>query len=313
VLPPKLNSILYFTESEMKLLDGTTIQTSGVARRQRAQQTFEALQKELKGKCCEFTYNDWRWALSIVTSRQVDLLDEKQQPFSTVVPYFDFFNHADSKEEKWSFGYKAENKFFHAETIKSVRKGFQVFQFYGPFSNAWLLMDYGFMIEDNSFSSVVVEPKYLGINPDDDLFEFKKKLIKEYINKPDKLLIMKNSVSQELLSAAQIIIGTEEDFKDGKLVKNYGAMTDFLMAQFFQAVLGHKLQQYPNTLKEDEDMMKTSIYTGMSARARMAIALRVEEKRLLQFLIEVFAKKEQKYVQMAKQKLAEEDKQHDEL
>jgi len=212
-----------------------------------------------------------------------------------VIPYFDFFNHADFKEEKWSWGYKAEHKFFHVSAIRSVKKGHQIYQFYGPYPNSKLLLDYGFILDSNSFDSVEVEPVYFGVNPEDELFSLKERIVSEIREKPEKLLVMKNSLSQELLEAAHAINGEKEDFtEDGKLVKKIGPIVDFFMGQYFQAVLNHKLQQYPTTLQEDEDLMKTTIYTGMSNRAQMAIAVRAEEKRILHSLVDIYAKKEQK-------------------
>jgi len=140
---------------------------------------------------------------------------------------------------------------------------------------------------------VQFEVKYLGIDPKDELYETKERLLAEIRADPEKLLIMKDSMSSELFSAAQIINGDVDDFtEDGKLEKQLNPVIDFYIGQYFQAVLGHKLEQYPNTLKEDEDLMRTTVYTGMSARAQMAIAVRAEEKRILHNIVDFYAKKE---------------------
>src|SRR5690242_8338278 len=61
---------------------------------------------------------------------------------------------------------------------------------------------------------------------------------------------MMDSISQELLEAAQIITGDAESFTpEGKLIKKSDPFTDFFMGQYFQVVLGHKLESYPTTLK----------------------------------------------------------------
>jgi hypothetical protein len=64
---------------------------------------------------CDVGLNDWRWSLSVVRSRQIEvsnarsysvsyfalkLLDSSSNKFVTVIPFFDFFNHIDSTDEK---------------------------------------------------------------------------------------------------------------------------------------------------------------------------------------------------------------------
>jgi len=296
ILPKRLNNILYFTEPELRHLDGSPIKEQALLIRTQAQYTFQILEKlfeEKQDKLCKITYNDWKWASSIVTSRKIELIDEHSKKFTTLIPYFDFFNHADFDEEKWSWGYKSDHKFFHVSAIKAVKKGHQIYQTYGPYCNAQLLIDYGFILPKNSYNSVQFEVKYLGIDPKDELYETKERLLDEIRANPEKLLIMKDSMSSELFSAAQIINGDVDDFtEDGKLEKQLNPVIDFYIGQYFQAVLGHKLEQYPNTLKEDEDLMRTTVYTGMSARAQMAIAVRAEEKRILHNIVDFYAKKE---------------------
>ena len=62
---------------------------------------------------------------------------------------------------------------------------------------------------------------------------------------------MKNSVTQELLTAARIINGGIDDFsEDGQYyIGKPDLLTDIFVGKWFQAVCSHKLEQYPQTLK----------------------------------------------------------------
>jgi len=112
----------------MKLLEGSPIYVRAQKRREHLVKVGVLLQKafeQINQEVCQFDLEDWRWANSIVDSRVIDLLDEDDHRFSTVIPFFDYFNHMDNKLEKFSWGYKAEHKFFHAEASRRLKRGEQ--------------------------------------------------------------------------------------------------------------------------------------------------------------------------------------------
>lgn len=83
-------------------------------------------------------------------------------------------------KKKYSWGYKAANKFFHVEAFVSTKKGEQLFQPYGQSSNGHLLLDYGFIEPNNPFDSVLVEHTYFGIDPQDVVHDWKLAKILEF-------------------------------------------------------------------------------------------------------------------------------------
>jgi hypothetical protein len=75
--------------------------------------------------------------------------------------------------------------------LKAFKKGEEVVRSYGEFSNGKLLEQYGFILEQNSHESVLIEPKYLGIDPEDPLESVKNALIEEYRTQKYKIVVLK--------------------------------------------------------------------------------------------------------------------------
>jgi len=226
-----------------------------------------------------------------------------------------FFNHV-GNSDKYSWGYSPEYKFFHSEALRNYHIGEEVYQFYGHLANWELLLEYGFILDDNSYDSILVNKSYLGNDPEDPVLELKEKLLRPYIeHKSGELLLFKNNaISKELLTASQIINSGEEDFIDGKLgPKTY--ITDYYMSIWFQAIYGEKLMRFPTALVDDLETMRTSAFTAMSLKAQMAFQLRVEEKQTLTDAIHFWSKYEQRLYEesIAEAKEEEESKNKQEL
>jgi len=245
-----------------------------------------------------------------VTSRKIELIDEQKAPFTAVIPFFDYFNHMDSTQDKWTWGYRTV---FHTEALKNFKKGEQVYQFYGEYPNSKFLEQYGFIIEPNSFDSVLVETAYLGVDPDDPLISQKKKLIEPYRKKGNSLKILVNGVSQHLMEAASILMAEETDFDStGKLKQRLSFGAELNVARWYQAVCNHKLEQFANSLEEDEALVQSPQFETMSNRLQMAIKVRMNEKKILHEVLEAFAAKEQRMIRAA-QKVSGNKEQHEDL
>jgi len=233
-------------------------------------------------------------------------LDEDDHRFSTVIPFFDYFNHMDNKLEKFSWGYKAEHKFFHAEASRKLKRGEQAFVFYGAFSNSKLLESYGFILEPiNEHDSVLFETHYFGVDPEDPFYQKKQEMLKDLLTekREERLLLMRNvSMTQDLYDAVRVVNAQEEDFlADGrKLARKPSLLTEFFIAKWFQAVCLHKLQRYPTSLEEDEEQMRLSIFTAMSERSQMAIKVILGEKKILRETLEYFTRKEHELLQASR-------------
>lgn len=65
---------------------------------------------------CALDYDEWKWAVALVKSRSITLVDENGNKFVTVIPFFDFFNHVASTDEKVLFRVYGSVNSFHGVT-----------------------------------------------------------------------------------------------------------------------------------------------------------------------------------------------------
>lgn len=56
----------------------------------------------------------------------------------------------------------------------------QLSQFYGPYSNSKLLLEYGFILDNNPYNSLTIEPEYLGVDPEDEIAAVKEEHLQPY-------------------------------------------------------------------------------------------------------------------------------------
>jgi len=251
-----------------------------------------------------------------VNSRKVTLLNNQRKQFTAIVPFFDFFNHIFNNNDKWSYGFKAENKFFHVESFTSVKEGEEILLPYGHFSNLDLLLDYGFILDDEKADIVYVEPSFFGANPDDPLFDHKDPIVAQYKEKKsDKLFFSSGlSMSQELLEVVRVINAIDEDFTpEGTLKRQVDILTEFDCARWFQAIITYKLEQYPTSLKEDKELLSSENFNKLSNKSKISIKLRIGEKKILSSVLEYFTKRQQKIIELVKKSLKKDEKPHDEL
>lgn len=115
---------------------------------------------------------------------------------------------------------------------------------------------------------------------------------------------MKTSISKDLQTASQIVNGGPEDFDENdQLIESVRSpVTQLYSSVWHQAILRHKISQYPETLEEDEEFERTSVFSALSRRARMAVKVRMEEKRILHQMLRYFSQVEQRLRQSAKPK-----------
>ncbi|KAH7476941.1 Actin-histidine N-methyltransferase [Phytophthora ramorum] len=110
---------------------------------------YSQVYQHLFGRNNEFVNPEaFFWAISILMSRATSGQD---QPF-TLIPFFDWFNHADNGDECVQ-GFDPQ-KGFTVHTAKSYEPGEQLFINYGNHGNLRLLRNYGFTLPDNPYDVV---------------------------------------------------------------------------------------------------------------------------------------------------------------
>ncbi len=200
-------------------------------------------------------------------------------------------------------------------------------QHYANLGNGQLLVDYGFTIPQNPDTTVNIPPEYFGIAPEDPWFDQKTELLEPLLSRyhiffdsrnvirKSELLITKTAISENLITAARIVVSSIDDFEDEemtKLKKKASVTTEFELSRWFRGVIDHILsvlfgfanlifQKYSTTLEDDEKYTKSSIFTGSSVRSQMAIEVRMEEKQILQSCEKLWARKQNAIFEAVKQ------------
>eukprot|EP00041_Stephanoeca_diplocostata_P029746 m.886023 g.886023 ORF g.886023 m.886023 type:complete len:553 (+) comp23623_c1_seq8:168-1826(+) len=187
-LPATYSTPLYYSMEELKVLQASAVydQIAGLYRNVVRQYAY--LYKALKDKemqkalglasAMEFTFEDYRWAVSAVMTRQNRIpingagADGGGPTFAlALIPLWDMINHDN--------GYVTSRHDPAAQqtecsAMADVEAGEQIFMFYGERPNAELLVYSGFVMQDNPHDYMVIK---LGIGKNDPLAALKQQLL----------------------------------------------------------------------------------------------------------------------------------------
>jgi histone-lysine N-methyltransferase SETD3 len=98
--------------------------------------------------------DDFRWARMCVGSRSFGLgIDGKDA--TVLVPFVDMVNHAPGPNTRWD--YDPEGQAFYLIAQRAYQPGEEVCSSYGQRPNGYLLLHYGFCIDDNDADEAVLE------------------------------------------------------------------------------------------------------------------------------------------------------------
>ena len=106
-----------------------------------------------------FLFNDFRWAVSCVVSRQNPLPSNALGPTTNtlaLIPIFEMLNH---KPGSSTASYVASDKMAIIESSCEYEKDEEIFMVYGNRPNRELLIYSGFVLNDNEFNNVIVRLK----------------------------------------------------------------------------------------------------------------------------------------------------------
>jgi len=85
---------------------------------------------------------EYRWAVSVVSTRQNNILNDNGEPQLALIPIMDFLNHQYGGE---CIHYDLDRKEVECKTMKDIEKNEQIFMFYGKRTNAEYLIHNGFV------------------------------------------------------------------------------------------------------------------------------------------------------------------------
>jgi len=151
VMPRTLSLPLFWEMEDLAQLQGTS--SYGAAIQQvvnTIMQYFhirQAMQSQNMRKPLQcFTFEEYRWAVGIVMSRQ-NLIPVNGTPQITLVPLWDMINH---DEGVFTTYYHSEDELTQCTAMRPFAAGEQIYMYYGPRPNSMFLQYQGFLFPRNA-------------------------------------------------------------------------------------------------------------------------------------------------------------------
>ncbi|GAB1597643.1 actin-histidine N-methyltransferase-like [Argonauta hians] len=296
-LPKTYNTTLYFTPEELKLLKGSPVLTEAFNNYKRIARQYAYFYKLFQnnhyaGKFPlreSFTYDDYRWAVSTVMTRQNQIPSSNgNQMINALIPFWDMCNHCNGQ---LSTDFDLAENLGKCYAMENFQKGDQVFIFYGRRPNSELLLHNGFVYMENSFDSYAIK---LGVSKSDPLYALKSEVLARLLMTPSKTFQLSagsKPVSKELLSFLQVVCMKQEELQERFTGEN---STDLLSQmgneesiasqenemkvwQFLATRVKLLFKTYASTVEEEELLSNNT----MTERAKLSLQMITCEKKIL--------------------------------
>ncbi|XP_058798378.1 actin-histidine N-methyltransferase isoform X2 [Phymastichus coffea] len=296
ILPRKYNTILYMNKEEMFLLKGSpSFEKSLKHCRSIVRQYayfYRLFQNDngLVGSLLKnyFTYEQYRWAVSTVMTRQ-NLIPDKNgsEMVYSLIPMWDMCNH---QEGRITTDFDLESNHCKCYAMKKFRKDDQIFIYYGSRSNLEFFLYSGFIYFENKNDNF---PIRLGLSKSDALYTKKATLLSkmgipvngEYILHPGsnplsdllikylKIFCMDQNEIDHYLSDESLSGLTDIEFISEKKIDK--RILDFLITRLKLLAMKYVIKT-ENTQKIEADTRPCKT---------VAVQLRMSEEKIIQRLI----------------------------
>eukprot|EP00742_Colponemidia_sp_Colp-10_P004263 GILJ01004548.1.p1 GENE.GILJ01004548.1~~GILJ01004548.1.p1 ORF type:complete len:447 (-),score=75.82 GILJ01004548.1:54-1394(-) len=282
LLPRRVEVPLYFSEDELQLLKGSTLLKEIQQEGAQLDKKFEFLQKRIFEKYPRvflkdiYTKENYVWATAILNSRSIWINGRRH-----LIPLLDMINCMEGPDPTRVHFTRRNDTANTADTKASWRfqAGEQVFENYGQ-SNRNYFQYHGFVLSPNSHDCVDVPFTFL--KDDDPHYSIKNTLLRQIgINALSKGFCLNGrNIPSDLIGAMRIVHSKGPELSGNLDVPNTAsAKKDIAVYKHIKTVCRERLNGYPTTAQEDEDLLASD---SLSARQRSAILFRLSEKRLLQ-------------------------------
>jgi len=230
------------------------------------------------------TYEQWKYAFVSVASRGFSIeIDGKVG--TVLVTMADLFNHDPQLDYNSTWSFNQEKKQFEIKSLADVPAGEQVFINYGTKSNGELLLNYGFVLDNNKDDVIVVS---VALDDDSPYFDIRNEMLHKL--NASELAFGKDQISGELLAAWRVLMIEDsvilEDEKMRQKILNkesVGLDYDYLTMLGANVFCEMLLQGYPTSLPEDVELLEEG---GLTDNARNALILTSNEKIIIFSIIQ---------------------------
>ncbi|KAG8561533.1 hypothetical protein GDO81_015380 [Engystomops pustulosus] len=298
-LPSEYDTPLYFQEEEVQYLQSTQAihdvfsQYKNTARQYayfyKVIQTHPNANKlPIKDA---FTFDDYRWAVSSVMTRQNQIPTEDGSRVTlALIPLWDMCNHTNGLI---TTGYNLEDDRCECVALQDFKEGEQIYIFYGTRSNAEFVIHNGFFFENNAHDRVKIK---LGVSKSDRLYAMKAEVLARAgipTSSVFALHITEPPISAQLLAFLRVFCMSEEELKE-HLIGDHAIDKIFTLGNsefpvswdneiklwtFLEARASLLLKTYRTTVQDDKQLLDSG---ELSLHAAMGVKLRLIEKEILE-------------------------------
>jgi histone-lysine N-methyltransferase SETD3 len=230
-----------------------------------------------------FTFDDFQWAECVVMSRQnrIPALSGAGDGVLALIPGWDMCNYGAGRISTMYNPAAHASEFF---AMDATPKGTQVRVFYGERPNSQLALYQGFVAQDNAHDVLVVP---VVLDEADALYKLRKLLLgKRGFSTPsqDFAISCTGELSRALRDYCRLACVDKADAEfvlknaDAEIVSPRNEIAALeLLIRVLQAVA----EAYPTTLEQDEALLASKEGAALTPRQRLAVLMRMAEKRLL--------------------------------
>eukprot|EP01119_Soliformovum_irregulare_P006932 TRINITY_DN19342_c0_g1_i1.p1 TRINITY_DN19342_c0_g1~~TRINITY_DN19342_c0_g1_i1.p1 ORF type:complete len:453 (-),score=115.86 TRINITY_DN19342_c0_g1_i1:84-1442(-) len=293
VLPEasEMNNILFWKNSDIKKLEGSPLHKRALDRKAEVKLRYDFMKSTVFRPYAQMwdpepTEDQYKWAVSIVRSRNLsirdDIWDAESVKQPALIPYLDMFRHVpltdDMSLEVYTWNVEAEQ--MEVKTNASIKSGQEIFISLGEKANSELLDFHGYIIEDNANDCVHLEVELMS---DDPLVTTKRVIYQTSMIEPAKVKMMNTGITTELLRAVRAVTVIQDEIHNDMLMGgvgdwSLGPRSDIAIANYISTYCRKAYFDYPNKMEEDE---AEAMDPELPERYRMAAKIRTEERNIL--------------------------------
>uniref|UniRef100_A0A8C7LMN9 protein-histidine N-methyltransferase n=1 Tax=Oncorhynchus kisutch TaxID=8019 RepID=A0A8C7LMN9_ONCKI len=241
-----------------------------------------------------FTFDDYRWAVSSVMTRQNQIPTEDGSRVTlALIPLWDMCNHTNGLI---TTGYNLEDDRCECVALQDYKENEQIYIFYGTRSNAEFVIHNGFFFQENAHDRVKIK---LGVSKSERLYAMKAEVLARAGIPSSSIFALHCSdppISTQLLAFLRVFCMTEEELKD-YLVGEHAINKVFTLGNtefpvswdneiklwtFLETRAALLLQTYKTSSQDDQCVLENP---DLSFHSRVAIQLRLAEKQILEKVV----------------------------
>lgn len=322
--------MLLMTQEELSHLKGSFAYETALELKERSSVAYQLLHKELFSleevevltECTSLSETSWNWAMATVLGRSdrfVDLAikkEEDRQPFSVVIPYFDFIGYYPTAG---GLSGRTKEGVYHAEL--EYHEHMEVFRGHSADCGAMLFVRFGLYLQDSPYACSSLPLSFMNYAPaagSEELQTHRKaafaRLEEAGLNK-HVFHVFESTITEELLLRSEMVNMDIEDYKaidtaTDEERESYTVRTRLRAFKWLSAsVRSYVKDTFPTSVDQDAKLLDAdpSTASSLSPRARLALQIVHDEKETLL----AFADEVDQYLQGASVEAGEEK--HEEL